>query len=272
MTDGMQFTIREWLTSKRLGLHLLGFGIAVALLAYLGPFGTWSSLTAFDRVVFWSISVGLNWVAAQAVFILTMERFRARRWPVWAGLLLASLITAVPGTGAVWVVVAAYLDQRPTLGAGFGVLYTQVAVLHLVIGSAVWYFIERTLLPPDGAGELTAGEGAAHGTSRDAPGAALVARLGARVRGDLLHLRMQDHYVEVHTDAGKEMLLLRFRDALREVEGLDGMQVHRSHWVARAAVHSVERRAGRVVLRLVNGEEVPVSRSYAPELKDRGWI
>ena len=105
-----------------------------------------------------------------------------------------------------------------------------------------------------------------------APAAALLARLSARSRGELLHLRMQDHYVEVHTAKGMEMLLLRFRDALREVEDADGMQVHRSHWVARAAVDRVERREGRVALRLVNGTRVPVSRSFAPALKARGWI
>ena len=101
--------------------------------------------------------------------------------------------------------------------------------------------------------------------SPPAPEAPLLARLPARSRAELLHLRMQDHYVEVHTTAGSEMLLLRFRDALREVEGIDGLQVHRSHWVARAAVVGVERqRGGRIALRLVNGAKVPVSRSFAP--------
>ena len=99
-----------------------------------------------------------------------------------------------------------------------------------------------------------------------------MARLSERARGEPLHLRMQDHYIEVHTSRGMEMVLLRFRDALQEVEGVDGMQVHRSHWVARAAVDGVERRAGRVTLRLVNGTRVPVSRSFAPALRARGWI
>ena len=109
--------------------------------------------------------------------------------------------------------------------------------------------------------------------SHAAPEAALLSRLPARSRAELLHLRMQDHYVEVHTAAGSEMLLLRFRDALREVEDVNGLRVHRSHWVARAAIVGVERgRGGRVTLRLVNGSRIPVSRSFAPALKARGWI
>ena len=78
--------------------------------------------------------------------------------------------------------------------------------------------------------------------------------------------------MEVHTGEGSDLLLLRFRDALREVGELDGAQVHRSHWVARAAVAGVERRNGRIALRLVNGRLVPVSRSFAPALRDRGWL
>ena len=105
-----------------------------------------------------------------------------------------------------------------------------------------------------------------------APAAALLARLPAPKRGELHHLRMQDHYIEVHTDKGMEMVLLRFRDALREVEDIEGMQVHRSHWVARAAVDAVERRDGRITLRLVNGNRVPVSRSFVPALRARDWI
>ena len=77
-----------------------------------------------------------------------------------------------------------------------------------------------------------------------APEAALLARLSARSRAKLLHLHMQDHYVEVNTAAGSELLLLRFRDALREVEDVNGLQVHRSHWVARDAIAGVERRGG----------------------------
>jgi DNA-binding LytR/AlgR family response regulator len=42
--------------------------------------------------------------------------------------------------------------------------------------------------------------------------------------------------------------------------------------VARRAVAAVERRAHRTVLRLVNGEEIPVSRTYAPALRRAGWL
>lgn len=290
-TGRAPFTIRQWRVGRRAGLHLAGFLVTVALLAHLGPFGTWASLGVSDRLVFWAVAVGINWLCANIVFSVTLRAFFARGWSPWVGLVLASLLTSVPGTGAVWLVVAAYLDYRPSGIEGLFGLYTQVAVLQLMIGSLVFHFIERSLRqreaaadppPPGAASERVAPSGrppdlagAASGSGEPAaaaPAPALLARLSARSQGDLLHLRMQDHYVEVHTERGMEMLLLRFRDALREVEDVDGMQVHRSHWVARAAVDRVERRAGRVSLRLVNGSRVPVSRSFAPALKARGWI
>lgn len=266
-----RLAIREWQGTHRLGLHLLGFLVVVALLVYLGPFGTWASLSVSDRLVFWTASVGVNWLAGLVVANVTIRAFQARKWPAWTGLVLASLIAALPGTGTVWMVVAAYLDYRPASLSGIAGLYAKVLVLHLLVSSLVFHLIERSLRKREAAMEPSLPDRTP--APPPAPEAALLARLPARSRAELLHLRMQDHYVEVHTTAGSEMLLLRFRDALREVEGIDGLRVHRSHWVARAAVVGVERqRGGRIALRLVNGAKVPVSRSFAPAVKARGWI
>ena len=271
--NNVYFTIRERLGTKRVGLNLLGFLMTAALLTYLGPFGTWTDLAVADRLVFWTITVGVNWFVALVVFNVTIEAFESRNRPAWAACLLSSLIAALPGSATVWLAAAVYLDYRPTNMSGTAGLYAQVLVLHLLIGSVASYAIRRSLRKPDEAEPRPAAETSDTEASHAPPEAALLARLSAGTRADILHLRMQDHYVEVHTAAGMEMLLLRFRDAMHEVEGVDGLQVHRSHWVARAAVARVERRrGGAVVLHLVNGSEVPVSRSFAPTLREKGWF
>ena len=272
MMDNVRLAIREWAGAKLVYLNVISFLVTVALLVYLGPFGTWALLPFSERLPFWLTTVGPNWIVGYIAFSVTSLKFRERGWSAWAGFVLAAAVAALPGTGTVWLAVAVYLDYRPSGVSGVVGLYGQVFVLHLIIGSLVFRLIDGALrrgvkeeLPPsDGSTELA---------PRPAPEAALLARLPARSRAELLHLRMQDHYVEVHTAAGSEMLLLRFRDALSEVEGVNGLQVHRSHWVARKAVAGVERRGGgRITLRLVNGSRVPVSRSFAPLLKSRGWI
>ena len=271
--DNVRFAIREWPGAKRVYLNAISFLVTVALLVYLGPFGTWAFLPVSERLPFWASTVGANWIVGYIAFSVTSRKFRARGWSAWAGFVLAALVAALPGTGMVWLVVTVYLDYRLSGVSDVAGLYGQVFVLHLIIGSVVFRLIDRALRRRDPEEESPRPDESAEVAPRAAPEAALLARLPARSRAELLHLRMQDHYVEVHTAAGSELLLLRFRDALSEVEGVNGLQVHRSHWVARKAVAGVERRGGgRIALRLVNGSRVPVSRSFAPLLRSRGWI
>ena len=62
------------------------------------------------------------------------------------------------------------------------------------------------------------------------------------------------------------------RELVSELEGIEGMQVHRSWWVARDAITDAKRGDGRARLTLKDGAEVPVSRTYASRLRDEGWI
>ena len=83
---------------------------------------------------------------------------------------------------------------------------------------------------------------------------------------------MRDHYVEVQTVRGSDLGLMRFGDALKDLGGTEGMQVHRSHWIARTALKKIVRRTGRTVAVLDNGAEVPVSRRYARALREANWV
>lgn len=94
-------------------------------------------------------------------------------------------------------------------------------------------------------------------------------RVRADRRGALLALEAQGHYLRVYTDAGSDLILYRFSDAVLDVAGDDGAQVHRSWWVASRAI-GVHRH--RDHLQLVNGIEVPVSRSFRVVARQRQWI
>jgi DNA-binding LytR/AlgR family response regulator len=88
----------------------------------------------------------------------------------------------------------------------------------------------------------------------------------------LLYIGNEDHYVRAYAAAGEAMVLARMRDVVAGLAGLDGARVHRSWWVARAAVAETIRRDRAVYLRLVDGREVPVARSMVAELKADGWL
>ena len=108
------------------------------------------------------------------------------------------------------------------------------------------------------AGDLPAGwlEG-----RREDRGAQFLRRLPASAGRDLVYLKMSDHYVEVFTTTGHAVLLMRFGDAVAELEGL-GMRVHRSYWVGSDRLVRLVRRGRRRFLRLTGGHDVPVSRTY----------
>jgi len=74
------------------------------------------------------------------------------------------------------------------------------------------------------------------------------------------------------TQLGSELVLIRMRDAVAEIDGVDGAQVHRSWWVTRDGVADVAREGRNVRLQLSNGLQAPVSRARVQELRAPGWF
>ena len=107
---------------------------------------------------------------------------------------------------------------------------------------------------------------------RAAPSAPFLDRLPPAWNGQLVALEMEDHYVRAHGPDTSALLLLRMRDAEAELDGVDGLRVHRSWWVARDAVDKVLRDGRSYKLRLTNGLEVPVARDRVAALKTAGWF
>ncbi|MBT3142692.1 LytTR family transcriptional regulator [Phaeobacter gallaeciensis] len=100
----------------------------------------------------------------------------------------------------------------------------------------------------------------------------LVRRLPQNLDAQILRLTVRDHCVDVVTSAGTHTIRSRFVDAIQEMEPIEGHCTHRSHWVTQAAIESIERHAGKIQIRLINGDLVPVSRKYKPDLEKAGLL
>lgn len=94
----------------------------------------------------------------------------------------------------------------------------------------------------------------------------LMEKVPLEKRGQLLCLEMDDHYLNIHTNKGTHMALMRFKDALALLEGCDGLQTHRSWWVAKNAIVGIEKEGRKTLLRLSNDVLAPVSRTYQPQV------
>lgn len=99
-----------------------------------------------------------------------------------------------------------------------------------------------------------------------AAGAALDTGLGP---DPVICLQMEDHYVRIHRRGGARLELLTLSDAIRPY-GTDGLQVHRSWWVATSAIEAVERHGRNLRLRLVGGLSAPVARRNVTRLRELG--
>lgn len=85
------------------------------------------------------------------------------------------------------------------------------------------------------------------------------------------HLKAEEHYVLLGLRDGTSVLLRgRLADAIAQVPVDAGLQVHRSHWVARAALADLERKRDGWRLRLHNGTDIPVARNRQTEV--RSWV
>lgn len=254
MRAGWPFTIRERLRPLLTWRHAAVLIAAILVFAWLGPFGTGTRFAPPELLLYWTLAIGLNWVLGVFVFVIPSLLSRPGEETQWSGLVIGALIAALPGTGLIFLL-ESWLAEPLRLAAELVYVYASVALIHVVIGYL--------------AGELIGRRAGASASEPEAakPGkAAFLARLSPELGDNLLHLRMQDHYVEVITDKGSELLLMRFGDAMQQVEDLDGVRVHRSHWVATPAVRKIRREHGRAILELSNGEEVPVSRSFKAAL------
>ncbi|MBA2467238.1 MAG: LytTR family transcriptional regulator DNA-binding domain-containing protein, partial [Sphingomonas sp.] len=176
-------------------------------------------------------------------------------------------VTALVG-GALLVTVALQLlmgtASLPGSGPGFELLLFQVSLIGAVI-----YALIRFLGSPRRA-RVAASETLQASAAGVRP--RLMQRLPATFGDKLICMNMEDHYLRVHGVSGSALILMRMRDAVDELDGIDGAQVGRSWWVARDSVRRVLREGRSVRLELENQVTAPVARSRVPELRRRGWL
>ncbi len=256
---------------RLLGRRLPVLLAAALVLALLGPFGTFADLTLAQRLAYWVGLIGLGGLAFELLTLAATRRLRERP-ETWRAMLAGvTLAVAAPMTLAVALLEKSLRGKDMLHPLGLAELFVYVALVTVLVSAIpVWLELrDRGLLAapvPVPAPPLP------DDAAATPPEPAFLARLPARLGRDLLALEMEDHYVRAHTAEGSDLILMRLRDAIAELAGLDGMQVHRSHWVAAAAVAGVERKPdGKLVLVLRNGLRVPVSRSYAPAVREAGW-
>ncbi|MDQ8029638.1 MAG: LytTR family DNA-binding domain-containing protein [Brevundimonas sp.] len=238
------------------GALALAFGVALALLE---PFGLGEDQLLF-RLGFWTAMMAVWFILFSAIDLAAQMTPLERLHPLGRFLLVSAL-----AAGPMVVISQSATDE--------GFVLTDL--LEIVEGLGQVLLIAGAF---EGLTALIFAQWFAPGAQDRGPTPAagpeitedglppLVQKLPFAMRGAVVCLQMEDHYVRVHTTRGSALVLMRLSDAIGELQGTPGLQVHRSWWVAEAAVRGVDRSARAVRVHLSNGVIAPVSRPYVQAL------
>lgn len=241
-----------WLAHAAAGV---GLGL---LLGFLGPFRSGTSLEPAVRYPFWLALTLFGYACALAALQLagSFPMLGRLKGPLLVA--VAALLSAIPQTFATAWALSFVQHGRSFAPLQLPALFAAVLTVQLGIALAAWAVAQRG--------------STASGTSEAPPHPpAFLDRVPTRLGRDLVALEAEDHYLRVYTALGSELILARLSDAVAQLDGYDGLRVHRSWWVATDAVTGTVSRNGRTALQLKNGLVAPVSRTYLPAVRQRGW-
>lgn len=231
-----------------------------AFLALIGPFGSYER--PFLERLIWCVGVG--WSGAPIFYPgLRGGLYVTNRWgwPEWVAAPAVAAVLCLPIAAMVTVVRPILLPQAseplpPMLDLVLGVA---MIVMPITLGGvAVWRFLRPS-----------SGEPAPPASP---PRPKFLERVPARLGEEVLALEAEDHYVRVHTPLGSTLILMRFADAVAEMEGAEGLRTHRSWWVAKAAVRNFVSRGRRMDLVLEGGLTAPVTREASGQVRRANWV
>ena len=254
----LQLTIREMkqqATSARFWAGLLG---VVCILTVSAPFDTATQFNIIQRFFYWGGVAVSTYFCAIFVLHVVLRKLKQQGKPELVARIIASLVSAFTVVAVVFFIntVVVGVDEfhwRTLLFLGINCFLISLAV------TTIFFLVNDTLQKVSS----TANE------SQETPIAisTFYQRLPKALGTDIISLQAQDHYVEVKTSAGKELVLIRLSDAIKELGDENGIQVHRSWWVMTKHVLEQKRVDNKPHLVLSDGSFVPVSRTYSANVK-----
>lgn len=239
------------------GFAALGLGCAAAavLATVAGAFGT-GGMPLGVRAGFWATLMGWSWFKWQLWFAGTVRR--PTDWPragALGGVLLNLLLPFEIGMG-----LRLWGFAPPPLP---GTVWMQGMAIGATIFALMMVVGRRWTTP---AAEPSTAPPAIRPSG-------VLARAGVAAVHEVAAVVAEDHYCRLNLDGGRSRLVhARFSDAVAELAGVAGAQVHRGAWVADRAVKGAARTDRRWRLLLADGTEVPVSATHLPAVRARGWL
>lgn len=226
------------------------------------------------RLLFWLGHVGAGLIILEAVQIALGRTVLSDRLQPWAQILLAGVVGAILLSAfsffALDPLFARYGAEAGSDGSTFVEFLSEI---RFSAGATVLFWLllngprlvkiaqqrELDLVPalstPDTGPILNAESGDKTALSH------LLQKLPHRIGTDLVALSAELHYLRVYTSQGNALILMPLGKAIKAVESIRGVAIHRSHWIATDYLAEVRTQGDRVLCRMTTGLVLPVSRT-----------
>jgi len=259
-------------------LHVLWLPVIAGFIAGWGGITVFSGAPRLASALGGSLLALVCWGGCH-VSTLAVQRLFGGRLSLVPLLTLGVLVSGVlivPGYYAVYEM----FQQMGYASKGWAAIhdYSFSKALSATPGTVLFwvsfnYMLVRFGVPRFGFGHVAPAPSQAAPALTSPPLAALdplFAKIRPEVRGPLLAVQAEAHFIRVHTTRGQDLIHHRFGDAIKVLAALPGERVHRSWWVAADAID--QRASTGTSLQLVNGLEVPIGRTYMMDARRAGLM
>ncbi len=235
-----------------------------------GPFGTYGIDTFSHLLIFWG-SVIFAGITYCLLCLHTMFNVFPNLRPLYSKLIAISFFTVTFAHVMYFIVDMIYvIPKPPPITQVYGVIGS---VSFAVSAAIYWLHIKPT--------EDREKAQAAFATPPTPPSKPAIARnhrkilfkkLEANADLHIIRLNMRDHYVEVFSDQGAKLVHMRFAEAINDLSHINGMQVHRSHWVNFDDIKEIIKTDGKILFEMSDGAQIPISRLKQKKLRELGIL
>lgn len=262
--------------------------VLISIIAVVtGPLHTLILLSVPERILYWGLTVLLAFFAARFILrLLAPWLHNAQSWKIIASNTLCMGLFYTPFIYGWTNLMVPPVDED---SIAIGRFLSDVLLIALAAFTTVEIVMKRKAAKaglddrhheaepapvalPDIAEKTHIAETTDIPEKTQIPRVRLLRRIDAEDPGPILRLEALDHFVTVVTAAGQYHLRMRFADAIDEMDGVEGLRTHRSHWVVRAAIIGAERENRRLFMHVACGARIPVSRKHLPDVEATGLV
>jgi hypothetical protein len=289
----LQLTWREMLGQFRHPLFVVLVLVVSAVIMLVGPYDDLLMFGPLKLAIFYANGFG------SFIAILILCLYLCHRWR-WSAYSLVTVFVSVLGATAWGMVVALLLGARmPPLSdlalvTGFNLVFAYTGeILHAgfvmpraladMRGTSPKAILAEFLVSEDGALKESL-PGPLPGATQP-PASLSVAPLPLPDAGrsgesvtifgqpfrmaEIMSIEAEEHYICLTLQGGARHLLRgRIADAIAAIPPGRGLQIHRSHWVASAALARFSKDRSAAQVTLVDGRVLPVARQRIPQVRE----